>query len=198
MSEETIAAEPSQEPVAETPVEAPIEAQVAPPEGTVTPPPESTAEVEAPPDRVVPAADGYTLPDGIPPEMGAWANENGFTQEQLTSTLQQFGGIIEANTQAQGKALRELGEAHVKNWGPQGKYNLSLAKRALKQNDPNGTLAKALNESGYGNHPAVLDFLFNLGQGMQEGGFLKSAVKRPAGKKSMAQKMFPNMPSEEA
>ena len=76
--------------------------------------------------------------------------------------------------------------------------NLQLAQRALRQNDPTGALTKMLNESGYGNHPAVLDFLHAIGRSMQEGGFLKSSTNRPPGAKSAAQLLFgDNHPSNE-
>lgn len=185
---------PPAEPTPVTTVTPSAEPAPAIPPQQVAPPPESTPPAEPPPEppteRVVPAADGYTLPEGVPPELGAWANEKGFTQEQLDSTIEHFSGYVAATDQAQKTALQEMGAAHLKNWGENADHNLTLAKRALQQNDPDGHLASALNESGYGNHPAVLNFLFTLGKGMQEGGFLKSAVNKPPGKKTAAQSMY--------
>ncbi len=185
------------------PVAAPVEpaavvppVEVAPvvPEGVVTPPPAEPAAPEAPtevaPERVVPQPSEYTIPEGMPDSMRNFAHENGFTQAQLDTTLTHMGAYVEANTVAQRSALREMGEAHLKNWGEMKDTNLNLAKQALAQNDPDGHLATALNESGYGNHPAVLDFLHNLGKGMQEGGFLKRAVRRAPGEKTAAESMY--------
>jgi len=183
MAEETVAVDTLQEPAADPVVEPIKEQPTAPP-----------ADSDVPPPKVDPAPTSepvsYKLPEGIPPEIGEFAKSQKFTQAQLDATLQQFGGIMQASEQKRGEALRQLGEAHLKNWGDQAKHRLGLAKRALAQNDPEGKLAKALNESGYGNHPAVLDFLYNLGKGMREGGFLKSAVHRPPGEKSAAQAMY--------
>lgn len=163
-----------------------------------TPPQETSAESPpSVPERVVPTADGYKLPEGLDPAVGQFASENGYTQEQLDKTLEYFGEVVQNTDKAKVQALRVLGEAHLKNWGDAAQTNLNLAKQALAQNDPDGHLAKALNESGYGNHPAVLDFLYNLGKGMQEGGFLKTAVNRPPGQKSLAQKMYPSHVSKE-
>lgn len=190
-------------PVEAAPVEAaPVEAApVVPPaeakpvtEGEVTPPPAETtapeAAPEAPPERVVPKPSEYTIPEGMPDSMREFAHENGFTQDQLDKTLAHMGAYVEASTVAQRVALREMGEAHLKNWGEMKDTNLNLAKQALAQNDPDGKLAKALNETGYGNHPVVLDFLHNLGKGMQEGGFLKRAVRVAPGQKTAAQAMY--------
>ena len=163
-----------------------------PPDSTTADSPKETSS-----ERVVPKPEEYKIPEGLPKELGQFAHENQYTQEQLDAAIKMFDSYSQATKVSQQIALRQLGEAHIKNWGDEANFKLTLAKRALKQNDPDGALAKALNESGYGNHPAVLDFLANLGEQMREGGFLKSAVNRPPGKKSLAQAMFPDHPSKE-
>jgi len=160
--------------------------EAAPPEA-----PPTNAEGDAPPERVVPAADGYTLPEGIPADFGKFANSLDMTQAQADGVLQAQAGLKQAEMQA----VRTAGEAHIKSWGERADYNMNLAKRAMKQHDANGELAKLLNDTGFGNHPAVLDHFFTLGQALQEGGFLKSELKAP-GEKTRAQKMFPSMKSE--
>lgn len=186
----------SAEPQTQNTQESPAPAQpAAQPSPTETPaadatPPDPAAEAPPTPERVVPAADGYKLPEGVPPAVAEFAAQNDMTQQQLDNNLNYFGQISKAKTEAESNALRQAGEAHIKNWGDNAEHKLGLAKRALKQNDPEGSLTKALNASGYGNHPAVLDFLSNLGGMMQEGGFLPSAVNVPPGKKSLAQTMF--------
>jgi hypothetical protein len=190
-------AEPSQEPAAdvtpkvETPEVTPeVKTEVAPAQPTT--PQEKTAEPgdKPPVERVVPEVDGYKLPEGIPAEVKQFAKDNEFTQAQLDATLTKFGGMLQSSKEAEAVALRELGEAQLEKWGDNAKTNLSLAKKALAQNDPDGSLTKALNASGWGNHPAVLTFLYNIGKSMQEGGYLKSAVNRPAGQKTLAQTMY--------
>jgi len=175
----------------------PTQAPTVPP--VETPPAQTPAEPPKPvTERVVPAADGYKLPDGVPKEVGQFANKHDMTQEQLNATLKQFGSIVQNTKKSEMATMRAAGEAHVKNWGDQGQHNLTLAKRALAQNDPTGELKQALDTSGFGNHPAVLNFLHNLGKSMQEGGYLKSAINRPPGKKTAAQSMYgENHPSVE-
>lgn len=183
--------------VAETPPVTPP-AAVTPPEtppATAETPPATPPGEETPPtERIVPAADGYTLPKGLSPDIGRFANENGFTQEQLNGSLAYFSQVITNSTEAQEtKRLTELraeADAHLLTWGENKDYNLNLVKRALGQNDKEGKLTEFLNTSGYANFPPVLDFLLNIGVSMKEGGFLKSAVHTPPGETTAATAMF--------
>ena len=166
------------------PAPAPVQAE---PESPTAPEPAPVAE---PAERVVPKPTEYVMPEGMPPHIREFAHNAGYTQEQLDVAIQQFGGMLTSAEHNRMVSLREAGEAHIRNWGADSETKLNVAKRALLQNDPEGKLGKALNESGYGNHPAVLDFLYNLGKGMQEGGFLKGTVRRPPGQKTAAQSLF--------
>lgn len=194
--------DPPATPPVTPPVDPPADLPVTPP---VDPPPVDTLPAEPPPAdpppvdgiRVVPKAAEYKLPDGAPPELGEFANKNDMTQIQLDATVRQFGAILQGTKAAEQASLKNAGDAHIKNWGENGKFKLTLAKRALQQNDPNGEMAKALDTSGYGNHPAVLDFLYTIGKSMEEGGFLKSAAPRVPGKKTLAQSMYPDLPTKE-
>ena len=152
--------------------------------------PAEPTEPAAPPERVVPKPSEYELPEGMPDNVRIFANEHGFTQDQLNATITQFGGYMTAMKQTEQQALRQMGETHVKNWGPDAQNKLALAKAAVRQNDPEGKLMTALNESGWGNHPDVLNFLYNIGKSMQEGGFIKSAIPRKPGEKTAAQAMY--------
>ena len=141
----------------------------------------------------------FQLPEGVPPVVAEFAKAQNLSQAQLDASLKFFGHVHQMNNQAQYNQLRQLGEAHIKNWGENADFNLKLAQRALKQTDTDGSLTKALNETGYGNHPAVLNFLYNLGKIMQEGGFLKSVTNRPPGQQTAAQALFgANHPSVES
>ena len=175
----------------ETPPETPPNVETPPSENAPPEAPPANAEGNAPPERVVPAADSYALPEGVPTDFGQFANSLDMTQEQADGVLKAHQGMKQAEMQT----IRAAGEAHIKNWGEQAEFKMNLAKRAMKQHDTDGTLTKLLNETGFGSHPAVLDHFFNLGQALQEGGFLKSELKAP-GEKTRAQKMFPNMTSE--
>lgn len=204
MAEEQVV-QPTETPPVETPAqETPPAAQAAPEAPPSETPPEgqSPAPPEAPPEQepdagAVPPPEAYVLPEGMPDELRQFAHDNGFSQKQLDASLTQFATYANGMKQAELQALHDMGQAHIKNWGDAAETNLTLARQALKQNDPDGNLAKALKNSGWANHPAVLDFLTSLGKSMQEGGFLKTTVKRPPGQKSLAQALFANHPSQE-
>lgn len=191
-SQPTVETPPTSESPPETPPTPEQEPGIPPKEET--PPkvePTNAEETETPPERVVPGADGYTFPKGVPADFGKFANSLDMTQEQADGVLKAHTGMKQAEMQA----VREAGEAHVKNWGDRADYNMNLAKRAMKQHDPEGKLTELLNTTGFGNHPTVLEYFFTVGKGLQEGGFLKSELKAP-GEKTRAQRMYPDMKSE--
>jgi len=130
---------------------------------------------DQPADRIVPEVSDYVLPEGMPDVLAQFAKDADMTQEQLDKTLDQYGRITEGAEQFRKAELFKNGQAHTESWGKQKDYNLSLVRRALSQNDPDGKLKNMLEESGYGNHPAVLDFFLTIGNSMKEGGFLKGA-----------------------
>lgn len=162
-----------------------------PPAGPAQSQPGTPAEPGQDPSvRAVPAVDEYVLPEGVPKEVAEFAHANQFTQDQLNVVLSEFNKYSEVSREAEAKMIREAGEAHLKTWGDQADFKVRLARQALQQNDPDGSLTRMLNATGYGNHPAVLEFLSRIGTSMQEGGFLKSAVNKPPPKKTAGQLLF--------
>lgn len=148
-------------------------------------------------ERVVPAPNEYKLPEGMPSTVGEFAHNTDMTQEQLDKSLEFFGSYLNELDNYKIKQLRQAGESHLEKWGEKKDTNLALVRRTLKTVDKEGGLTKLLDETGYGNHPAVLDFFLQLGQEFKEGGFLPSEVNRPAGKTTAAQALFgKNHPSK--
>lgn len=184
-------AEPSAEP--NPPADPPSDPPADPPTDPADPPAEPPAPEDPPVERVVPKPDEYVLPEGTPEMVAQWAHDNDLTQEQLDATVKQYGALLAGKDEAVQADMRQQGEALVKTWGKNADYNLSLVRRALAQNDDSeGSLKKLLDESGYGNHPTVLNFFLKLGGSLKEGGFLKNHVNRPVGQRSAAQSMFGN------
>lgn len=130
---------------------------------------------DKPADRVVPEAADYVLPDNAPPGLAEFANKADLTQDQLDQTLAQFGGLMQQHEQFKLDTITANGNKHVESWGSQKDYNLSLVRRALKQNDPDNKLKELLDQTAMGSHPVVLDFFLKIGNSMREGGFLKGA-----------------------
>lgn len=176
-----------------TPAAEPVLA-VPPAEPAVTPEPEPTAEPpNQVPDRVVPGASEYKLPEGMDPGIGTFANENGFTQEQLDASLGHFGSIIIANKTAEKESIQALGTQQIAEWGADADANLKLANRALTVTDTEGELTKVLNDSGMGSHPAVLKHFLMVGNKLKEGGFLKGELNTPKNASdNLAHRMYPN------
>lgn len=144
------------------------------------------------------AAQEITVPEGFPPQVLEFAKANNLSQAQLDASLQFFGEVAQVNATAQQQQLRGMGEEHVRSWGKEGPYKLSIGRRALKQIDKEGVLTEMLNETGYGNHPAVLQSLYELGRQLQEGGFISATQARPPGKQTAAQAMYGDVhPSKE-
>jgi len=181
------------EPVTKKPkTVAPVEPAVTetPAEPSVDPTTTIDDPGKVPDARIVPEIGEYALPEGAPEALAQFAHANDMTQAQLDNSLEQFGAVTQANEEATQAAIRKEGDALVTSWGDQADYNLSLVRRALAQNDPEGQLAKALETSGFGNHPAVLGYLLSVGNSMKEGGFLKSGVNIPKGKQTLANTLF--------
>ena len=187
---------PAATPPAETP-QATAPAAAPTPPADATPPAEPPASADSPPSddtstqkRVVPTVEEYVLPEGVPRQIAEFAHTNDMTQDQLNHTLNYFGSMQQAMQDNEQKVIRQGGEELVKSWGDKSERNLSIVRRALAQNDPDGSLKNVLEASGYGNHPAVIKFLLKIGESMKEGGFLKGANNTPPGKKTAAQTMF--------
>lgn len=188
--------EPVADPVAPPAPPAPVAPPADPAAPAYVAPPAEPAPAAVPPaapERIVPEADGYVMPAGTPEGLGAFANANGFTQEQLDSSMGFFAALQNSEGEAGAADLRAQGEQQMADWGENADRNLNLAKQALSKNDPDGTLTAVLNESGFGNHPAVMQFLLSLGETMREGGYIKSSVNTPAGVRTAAQTLYPNM-----
>lgn len=143
--------------------------------------------VQAPPERIVPAADGYKFQEGTPQQLGEIFNQLDLTQEQADGIIQ----LDNYRTQAQAEALRQAGQAHIEQWGDAKETNLNLARRGMMHVDPSGQLKEVLNQTGYGNDPRLLEMFYQFGKRMEEGGFLPSEVKTPEGKQDTAHLWYP-------
>ena len=141
--------------------------------------------------------DKYVSPQPVPEMVKKMAHEAGLTQSQFDASMKTFGNYMQATRLAEQQQIRQMGEQFIeKEWGDQKEYKTNLARRALRTVDKEGKLNELLTQTGYVNHPVVLSFLYDLGRNMQEGGFLKGELKRPAGAgKSPAQVLYPNMPT---
>jgi len=163
--------------------------------GTTETKDESSGEQEAP--NIPEHWDKYEASAPVPDEVKRMAHQSGLTQEQFNATLDTFGKYMQAQKMVEHEQLKQQGVDFIKKeWGDKAEYHLNLARRALRTVDKDGELKEVLDQTGFGNHPVVLKFFANLGKNLQEGGYLKGELKRPAGAgKTAAQRLYPNMPS---
>jgi len=88
--------------------------------------------------------------------------------------------------------VKQAGMELIESWGLEADRNLEISRRALKTIDKDGSLAQVLNETGFGDHPAVLSFMYNLGRQLQEGGFFETPTVQHD-RRTRAQRMYPTM-----
>ena len=163
---------------APAPVETPVEAPTV--EAAPVPVPEP-AEVDV---------SAFKFPEKFAGQLQAFAKNSGVTQEALT---QLFEGYTTADTEVKAAAWAEMaskGQEYVASWGEQKDDNLEVVRQTLKRVDTDGTVSKMLNETGYGNHPAILKMFLEIGDTFKEGGFLESAGNPSAAPQTAAQRMF--------
>lgn len=70
--------------------------------------------------------------------------------------------------------------------------NLADARKALTQFDTDGDIGKMLNETGYGNHPAILRIFARVGKALGEDN-LHGKGGGEAAEKPLAERFYPNM-----
>jgi hypothetical protein len=141
----------------------------------------------------VPDADKYVLPEGVPPEFGDVANKLGFSQEQLEGTTQVIANVLKAQADGSMDALRQQADAKIAEWGEASKANIqdaSVAVNYWEKKVPG--LKSLLDETGYGNHPLIMELFKAQGVELREGGFISSNSNTPQVKKSTAETLYPN------
>ncbi len=172
-----------------------------PKEGDTGKPKDDVAEQIEARNKVPDHWDKYNAPENIPAgeALKKMAHRMGLTQGQFEGVLHNMQTYNQAAKIAEIQALRNAGGQFIKEkWGDNAEYELNLARKALRTVDDNGQLQRLFDQTGYGNHPVVLNFFNKLGRQLKEGGFLRGSLRNPAGqKKTPAQRLFPNHPSNQ-
>lgn len=147
---------------------------------------------------VAPDADKYIVPEGAPKGLSEAANKHGLTQDQLNGVIEYFGGHQNATSEAFGTAMKEAAGKMVESWGEQAPENIATSRQALEYLHPDGHMKKLLDDTGYGDHPLVIEHFRKVGELFREGGYITSSVNTPGSNKTLAEKMFGNNhPSKE-
>jgi hypothetical protein len=121
------------------------------------------------------AADGVKYDDQVIGAFSEVAKDLNLPQEAAQKVLDKMAPVIAARQSEQLQAARnewaESAKADKEYGGEKLPENLSHAKRALEQF---GTpeLRTLLNESGLGNHPEVIRFMYRAGKSMSQDGIV--------------------------
>jgi len=151
--------------------------------------PETYADFQVP--------DGQEIDAEVLAEFTPLLKEAGLSQDQAQKFVDLQSRVTEKFAQTQQKAWadqqsvwREAAETD-EEFG-KGKYDASIviARKAMREvGSPE--LAKALEETGTGNHPEFIRFFKRVGDAIGEDGMSFGGSSKP-GEKSLAERMFPN------
>jgi hypothetical protein len=123
--------------------------------------------------------DDYEFPqtEGVKHDekMVQWArgifHQAGLDKEQAGLIAQAWDGFVkgltEADEAAQTEAVKEAEKQLKEEWGDKYDQNLEYTKRGWKKFS-NEDFDKFVDETGIGNHPALIRFIFAVGQAMGE------------------------------
>ncbi len=147
----------------------------------------------------------FSIPEGTELDKSAMeaftpvAKELGLTQDQAQKLVDVYSKA-DADSQA---ALTEQVDALHQSWIQEVKDDADLGgvkfdetiatARTFMNGYGDKELTDVMNETGLGNHPAVVRLFYKLGRSMAEDNVNIGAVRGQEGEVSLAKKMFPNM-----
>lgn len=151
-------------------------------------------ELGKPEPYEIEAPEGYPITPENLKSLNAHFNELGLTKEQAEKALayraEQYAAF-QASQQAQRKSWITEIQADKEYGGEKFKETVADAKRALAQFDEGGTIRTLLEETGYGDNPAIIKVFAKVGRAMAED---KIVGKGGAGgKKPLAERLYSDM-----
>lgn len=165
------------------------------PAATTEPKPAEPAAAKAPEKYEFKApVEGETLDAGIAASFSEVAKDLNLPQEAAQKVIDKMLPVLaqrQVDAIAKARTEWETAATSDKEFGGEAlPQNLGVAKKAM---DAFGTpeLRTLLNESGLGNHPEVIRFMFRAGKAMSEDGMVTGTKSAPT--KTTAQRMYPNM-----
>ena len=143
-------------------------------------------EIEAP--------EGYPITPENLKSLNAHFNELGLTKEQAEKALayraEQYAAF-QASQQAQRKSWITEIQADKEYGGEKFKETVADAKRALAQFDDDGSIRGLLNETGYGDNPAIIKIFAKVGRALAEDRIIGKAGEIT--EKPLEERLYPNM-----
>jgi hypothetical protein len=140
----------------------------------------------------IPDASEYKVPEDFPvKDIGKWAAEAGYTQQQLDNMLELSATVEKTQMEVIEGAYQKGLEHLFTEWGPQKDSNIKYAKQVITHFDKSGELKSLLNSTRAGNHPSVVKFFAELGrQVFSEDGFVRPGSNTSSQKRSAADVIF--------
>lgn len=166
---------------------------------------EKAAKAAGAPDKYeFKAPDGRQFDNEVLGKFSEVAKNLNLTNEQAQSFLDTMGPVLEAKMSAQLKSVRdswaESSTADKEFGGVKLSENMSVAKKAL---DAFGTdsLRALLNESGLGNHPEIIRFMYRTGRAISQDTMVNGTASssRPRGPMTFgdaATMLYANQPTQ--
>jgi len=142
------------------------------------------------------APEGSTLDANVIEQFSEVAKELNLPQEAAQKILDKMAPAMAARQAEQIETIRtewaDNARADKEFGGDKLNENLGVAKKALEQfGSPE--LRTLLNESGLGNHPEVIRFMYRTGKAISEDRFVGGGNSGNAEPATIAQRMYPNM-----
>lgn len=140
------------------------------------------------------APDGYPINEAGLKGLNDLCKSANLTKEQGEAVLQHMAGNYSAfqeQQQAQGKAWIEEFKADKDFGGDKFDASVAEAQKALATFDEGGTVSKMLQETGYGNNPAVLRIFARVGRALGEDKL--PGMSGGAEDKPLEERFYPNM-----
>lgn len=117
------------------------------------------------------ASDGYPINEAGLKGLNDLCKAANLNEEQGKAVLAHMAGnyaAFQEQQQAQGKAWIEEFKADKEFGGDKYDVSVAEAQKALATFDEDGTVSKMLQETGYGNNPAVLKIFARVGRALGE------------------------------
>lgn len=141
--------------------------------------------------------EGMQLHQGFASKYSECAQSLGLNPDQASQLIGRMQPVIDAMEQDTVAEMRSEWTKQSQNdpefGGEKLNENLAIAKRGLSAFDNKGELLALLEETGLGNHPAVIRFLYRAGQGVSEDGIVNGAAGVSRSEAAIAARMYPSM-----
>lgn len=142
--------------------------------------------------------EGYQLNEELAGEFGNWAKELGLPQDKAQVAADLGVKLVEQALTKQQEAYaaqvadwRKQTETDKEIGGPALAENLSFAARAIDTFAPE--LREVFDQTGMGNHPALVKAFIRIGKAVSEDQLVGGARQSAAAETDPAKKLFPNM-----